>query len=49
MKVFENYELKKHTTFKIGGKARKVWFPEGVEEFSDLLKNIINPIILGNC
>ena len=28
MKVFENYELKKHTTFKIGGKARKVWFPD---------------------
>lgn len=49
MKVFENYELKKHTTFKIGGNARKVWFPESVDEFCDLLKNVKSPIILGNC
>ena len=49
MQFFENYELKKHTTFKIGGKARKVWFPENVGEFCELLKTLKNPIILGNC
>ncbi len=49
MKVFEDYELKKHTTFKIGGKARKVCFPENVEEFCELLKTIKSPIVLGNC
>lgn len=49
MKFFENYELKKHTTFKIGGKARKVWFPESIDEFCELLKTVKNPIVLGNC
>lgn len=49
MKFFENYELKKHTTFKIGGNARKVWFPESIDEFCELLKTLKNPLVLGNC
>ena len=49
MEFFEDYELKKHTTFKIGGKARKVWFPKCAEEFCELLQSQKKPIILGNC
>lgn len=45
----ENYELKKHTTFKIGGCAKRVFFPATVEEFTELLNTLENPIILGNC
>ncbi len=44
-----NYELKKHTTFKIGGTADNVFFPETEEEFIDLLKEKDNPVILGSC
>lgn len=46
---FENYELKKHTTFKIGGCARRVFFPTTIEEFCKLLDTLNNPLILGNC
>lgn len=51
MKCFENYELKKHTTFKIGGSARRVFFPQDVEEFCTLLKDLTikdnSPLVLG--
>lgn len=49
MESFENYELKKHTTFKIGGCAKKAYFPQTVDEFVELLENLQNPIILGAC
>lgn len=49
MKCFENYELKKHTTFKIGGFAKRAFFPESIEEFTQLLGTLENPIILGGC
>ena len=49
MKVIENYDLKPHTTFKIGGLAKKVYFPENEEEFIEVLKTIKNPIVLGGC
>ncbi len=47
MQEYENFELKNYTSFKIGGNARKVYFPETVEEFSNLLQSIDAPIILG--
>src|SRR5574344_313243 len=47
--IIENYELKKHTTFKIGGCARKAYFPETVLEFAELLKQLKNPLVLGSC
>ncbi len=47
--IFENYELKKHTSFKIGGCAKKVYFPTTVDEFCELLKTLDNPIVLGGC
>ena len=49
IKYFEDYELKKHTTFKIGGCARKVWFPKTEKEFAYLLSTLDNPVVLGGC
>lgn len=46
---FENYDLKKHTTFKIGGCAKRVFFPTNIEQFCKLLDTLKNPLILGNC
>ena len=48
MKIEKDYELKKHTTFQIGGKAKTVYFPETVEELEQTLKENPNAIILGN-
>ena len=45
----ENYEIKKHTTFKIGGVVKKVWFPKSQQELAFLLKNLKNYVLLGNC
>lgn len=47
--VIENYDLKNHTTFKIGGLAQRAFLPESVEELSELLTKLKNPIILGGC
>lgn len=47
--VIENYELKNHTTFKIGGCAKRAFFPHTVEAFIELLKELDNPVILGGC
>ena len=47
--VIENYELKRHTTFKIGGCAKKAFFPHTIEAFCELLKTLDNPTILGGC
>ena len=43
----EKIELKKYTTFKIGGEAKAVYFPKSIEEFVDLMKSIKNPLIFG--
>lgn len=47
LKIFENYELKKHSTFNIGGCAKRCFFPETEEEFLEILQNTENFIILG--
>ena len=44
----ENYDLKKHTTFKIGGEAQKVYFPDTQEALIDILNSNKNAIVLGN-
>ena len=49
IKSFDNYELKRHTTFKIGGCAKKVWFPKTEEELVYLLEVLDRPIVLGGC
>lgn len=45
----ENYEIKKHTTFKVGGKVNKVWLPKTQQELVYLLKELKNYVLLGNC
>ncbi len=45
----ENYDIKKHTTFKIGGKVNRVYFPKTQQELVFLLKDLKDYIILGNC
>ena len=45
----ENYEIKKHTSYKIGGEVSKVWFPKTQEELVYLLNTLDNYILLGNC
>ena len=36
--IEEDYEIKNHTSFKIGGKIAKVYFPETIDEFLQLGK-----------
>ena len=45
----ENYEIKKHTTFKVGGKINRVYFPKTQQELVYLLKELKEYTILGNC
>ena len=47
--ILENYELKTHSTFKIGGCAKRAFFPTTIEEFVKLLTELENPIVLGGC
>ncbi len=49
MEIKQNYELKKHTTFKIGGEAKCVYFPKTVDELVELLTKKEKPILLGSC
>ena len=48
MQIEEDFEIKNHTSFKIGGKIKKIFFPETVAEFEDLLKNHPVSYIAGN-
>lgn len=45
----ENYEIKKHTSFKVGGKVNKVYFPKNQQELVSLLKELKDYVLLGNC
>jgi len=45
----ENYEIKKHTSFKVGGMVNKVYFPKNQQELVSLLKELKDYILLGNC
>jgi len=45
----EQYEIKNHTTFKIGGTVSKAWFPKNQQELVYLLSTLKNYILLGNC
>ena len=48
MKIEKDYELKRHTTFQIGGKADIVCFPETEEEFEKALSEYPDALVLGN-
>lgn len=42
-------ELKKYTTFKIGGCARRLFLPKTIDELVEVLKDSDSCIILGGC
>lgn len=48
IEVKESYDVKNLTSFKIGGRVDKLYFPKNQNEFIYLLKTVHNPIILGN-
>ena len=49
IEIKENYSLKNHSTFRIGGIVEKIAFPETIDELVILLKSKEYDIVLGNC
>jgi UDP-N-acetylmuramate dehydrogenase len=49
IEVQENVSMKNHTSFKVGGIARLVYFPKTKEELVELLTTNPKAIVLGNC
>lgn len=48
MLVENDFDIKKLTSFKIGGKIAKIYFPETVDEFVDVLKKEPKAFVAGN-
>ena len=48
MLVEYDFEIKKHTSFKIGGKIAKIIFPETIDEFIQNLKEYPQAFVAGN-
>lgn len=48
MLVEENFDIKKLTAFKIGGKIAKMLFPETIAEFADALQKYPKVFVVGN-
>lgn len=48
VEVRENFDVKSLTSFKIGGKISKVYFPKSVEEFEEILSCETNVKVFGN-
>ncbi len=46
--VEENFDIKKLTSFKIGGKVARMYFPETVEEFVEALQKEPDAFVAGN-
>lgn len=44
----QNFEIKKLTSFKIGGKIARVYFPESEAEFVEIMEKEPDAIVLGN-
>lgn len=47
--IFENYDIKNDTTFKIGGIVKKVVIPQSVVDLVEILSTGEKYLILGNC
>ncbi len=47
--IFENYEIKNESTFKIGGKVKKIAFPSSIDDLVNLLNSNEYDIVLGGC
>lgn len=48
MQIEENFDIKNLTSFKCGGKIKKVVFPESVDEFAEVLKMEPEIPVFGN-
>lgn len=48
LQIEEDFEIKNHTSFKIGGKIKRICFPETVDEFTDLLEKYPNSFVAGS-
>lgn len=46
--IEKDFDIKKYTTFKIGGKIDEVFFPDNVDDFVHLLQKYPNIPVLGN-
>lgn len=44
----KNFDIRKLTSFKIGGKIKEVFFPENVEDFENILNTYPNAKVFGN-
>ena len=47
MKVYENYNIKVETTFRIGGEVKQVAFPDTIDELISIIHDY--DLVLGNC
>lgn len=43
-----DFEIKNLTSFKIGGKIARMYFPASLEEFIEIIKNEPDALIVGN-
>lgn len=46
--IEKDFDIKNHTTFKIGGKIEEVYLPDNVEDFVKILQSNPNIPVLGN-
>lgn len=44
--IKDNFELSRITTFKIGGLCDKLYLPDSIEDFEQLLRTLENPLII---
>lgn len=49
IEVYENFEVKKLSTFKIGGKVNKAAFPQTINDLITLLNSGEYDYVIGNC
>ena len=49
VEIFNDYEIKNESTFRIGGKVKEVAFPSTVDELIYLINSNKYDIVLGNC
>ena len=48
MLIEENYDIKRLTSFKCGGKIKRVYFPENLNEFTEILSRNPDIKVFGN-
>lgn len=49
MRIKENESIKPYSSMKVGGIAKKIYFPESIEEIAQVLNEDKDVIVLGNC